>query len=133
MEVICINNKSWVNSLTVGNEYEVVGEDKDVYQIKDNTGKVYNYFKGRFKPSAPKYLVNTSNDKNDTGFGDSPQAYALYVKNGKVLTDGYIYNDWRDGGYTHMGDLHELLREIVRQYPDYLQKLNKHLTEPIVL
>jgi hypothetical protein len=129
--VICKDNNCWENSLTIGKEYSVITETEDTYELKDNTGEVHTFYKKRFM--LPKRLVNTANDEDNNGFGDAAQAYALYVQDGKVLTDGYIYNDTREGGYTSMGDLHTLLKEIVKQYPNYLAKLNKHLTEPISL
>ena len=132
--VICKDNGEWQNSLTIGKEYSVISEDEDTYEIKDNTGQVFTYAKVRFMmPTLTKRLVNTSNDEDNNGFADASQAYALYVQDGKVLTDGYIYNNIREGGYTKMGDLHTLLKEIVAQYPNFLEKLNKHLSEPISL
>jgi hypothetical protein len=129
--VICKDNHCWENSLTIGKEYSVITETEDTYELKDNYGEVNTFYKKRFM--LPKRLVNTSNNEDNNGFGDAAQAYALYVQDGKVLTDGYIYNNYREGGYTSMSDLHTLLKEIVRQYPNYLVKLNKHLSEPIIL
>jgi len=47
-KVICEDNSCWFNSLTIGKEYSVISETEDSYEIKDNSGEAFFYYKTRF-------------------------------------------------------------------------------------
>ena len=56
MKIICINNSFLINRppsgdlLTVGNIYEVIRKEVDVYFIIDNSGNEGFYHNDRFRP-----------------------------------------------------------------------------------
>ena len=52
MKIKCINNGNY-NNITVGNEYEVVEEKRDLYTITNDIGVEANYHKKFFEKSKP--------------------------------------------------------------------------------
>ena len=47
--VECIEVGVWKNHLTLGEKYNVIAMDEEVYQLIDDSGGIHYYFMNRFK------------------------------------------------------------------------------------
>jgi len=89
--------------------------------------------------------VNTTNDFDHDGFSHqslvwsgvcstAPTAYAVYVKEGVLdIESGYEYNNMREGGHSSYSDCNRILKQIEKEFPGFIEKLNNKLLTPISL
>lgn len=93
-EVICVNNKSFENCLSVGKLYKVTGREPNMYRVEIDEGEEYWFDQDRFMPpvkNEPKLetianeigeLVQEKNKAYGNSFGKSGDFLKLLYPDG---------------------------------------------------
>jgi len=105
-KVVCINNRAYESTLTVGKEYEVQAipfiNDESLISIRNNKGSVVAAYHSRFKLAEEEYpQYYTSNTPEIYAYVKriTKEVYELYYKDGRYLGTPSVWVKSTDEAY----------------------------------